>query len=262
MARDEPRTNDHRRSKDQQHDPMYSNPIRLCCLVGVLLRDHRLLFDGMDNGFDVDMAVNCPDIRSFDDSITRISFGFGSVDEYYQACSSANKIGNVAIPLLCIQAEDDPISVNDAVPHEEIKSNPNCLLVTTPTGGHLGWTAGENGPFQEPWTDKGVLEYFNATVKLVGAKGTGESVITPLTVRQQIVRPILEDQHVGINSSLSSESENPFEASFNARGASYFTLRKQNGRWSFEMSVNFQVIRMAFESVLELLSLVTVVFEV
>lgn len=55
---------------------------------------------------------------------------------------------------------------------------------------------------------------------------------------------------------------NPFEASFNARGASYFTLRKQNGRWSFEMSVNFQVIRMAFESVLELLSLVTVVFEV
>lgn len=99
--------------------------------------------------------------------------------------------------------------MNDAVPHEEIKSNPNCLLVTTPTGGHLGWTAGENGPFQEPWTDKGVLEYFNATVKLVGAKGTGESVITPLTVRQQIVRPILEDQHVGINSSLSSESEKP-----------------------------------------------------
>ena len=55
------------------------------------------------HGFDVDRAVNCTDIRAFDDAITRISFGFDTVDDYYATCSSANKIHRVCIPLLCIQ---------------------------------------------------------------------------------------------------------------------------------------------------------------
>jgi predicted alpha/beta-fold hydrolase len=32
-------------------------------------------------------------------------------------------------------------------PREEIKGNPNVLLVETDSGGHLGWTAGAEAPF-------------------------------------------------------------------------------------------------------------------
>ena len=40
------------------------------------------------------------------------------------------------------QAADDPIAPHDAIPYEALAQNPNCLLVVTPTGGHLGWCSG------------------------------------------------------------------------------------------------------------------------
>lgn len=118
--------------------------------------------------------------------------GWNSVDEYYAGSSSSLSIPHVQIPLLCIQAENDPIAPANAIPYEEIKANPNCILVTTPTGGkcalcifrrprpvsfssrrltsraavisrtcclalpgHLGWTSGPSGIVGEPWTDRG-----------------------------------------------------------------------------------------------------------
>lgn len=33
------------------------------------------------------------------------------------------------------------------------------MLVITPTGGHLGWIAGEGAPFGCPWTDPVVMDY-------------------------------------------------------------------------------------------------------
>ena len=47
------------------------------------------------------------------------------------------------------QAEDDPIAVEPAIPYKSLADNPNCILVTTPGGGHLGWAAGGGGPFGE-----------------------------------------------------------------------------------------------------------------
>lgn len=39
------------------------------------------------------------------------------------------------------------------------QANPNCLLIVTPQGGHLGWVAGDEAPFGCPWTDPIVMEY-------------------------------------------------------------------------------------------------------
>ena len=36
-----------------------------------------------------------------------------------------------------------------AIPYKALAENPNCILVTTPGGGHLGWAAGGGGPFGE-----------------------------------------------------------------------------------------------------------------
>lgn len=40
-----------------------------------------------------------------------------------------------------------------------LKENPNCLLIVTPQGGHLGWVAGDEIPFGAPWTDHVVMEF-------------------------------------------------------------------------------------------------------
>ena len=41
-----------------------------------------------------------------------------------------------------VQALDDPIAPEEAIPYEALRGNPNTVLVTTMTGGHLGWCAG------------------------------------------------------------------------------------------------------------------------
>ncbi|OMO85850.1 NatC N(alpha)-terminal acetyltransferase, Mak10 subunit [Corchorus olitorius] len=56
-------------------------------------------------------------------------------------------------------ATNDPIAPSRAIPREDIKDNPNCLLIVTPKGGHLGWVAGSQAPRGAPWTDPVVMDF-------------------------------------------------------------------------------------------------------
>lgn len=74
-----------------------------------------------------------------------------SAEEYYFKGSCCNFINssNISIPLLCINALDDPlVPGNDtclihlkerSIPYEKLKSNKNVILATTEVGGHLAW---------------------------------------------------------------------------------------------------------------------------
>ncbi|XP_074588564.1 embryogenesis-associated protein EMB8-like [Curcuma longa] len=124
-----------------------------------IFKKHALLFEGLGGEYNIPMAANARSVREFDEGLTRVSFGFKSVDDYYFNSSSSSSIGCVSIPLLCIQADNDPIAPSRGIPRDEIKANPNCLLIVTPQGGHLGWIAGDEAPFGAPWTDPVVMEF-------------------------------------------------------------------------------------------------------
>lgn len=91
-----------------------------------------------------------------------IPTGWPSVEAYYHGSSSALRIPKVTIPLLCIQALDDPIAPKEAIPYDACQANPNCVLVTTACGGHLGWVSGPGAPFSHPWTDNVMTEWFSS----------------------------------------------------------------------------------------------------
>ncbi|EEF43442.1 alpha/beta hydrolase domain containing protein 1,3, putative [Ricinus communis] len=117
------------------------------------------LFEELDGEYDIPSAANARTVREFDQGLTRVSFGFKSVDEYYSRSSSSDAIKYVHRPLLCIQAANDPIAPARAIPREDIKENSNCLLIVTPKGGHLGWVAGAETPLGAPWTDPIVMDF-------------------------------------------------------------------------------------------------------
>jgi len=50
---------------------------------------HARLFDGIGGEYQPELAANCRTIRDFDDAITRVSFGWPSVDAYYAGSGSA-----------------------------------------------------------------------------------------------------------------------------------------------------------------------------
>ncbi|XP_031262756.1 embryogenesis-associated protein EMB8 isoform X1 [Pistacia vera] len=124
-----------------------------------IFKKHALLFEDMDGEYNIPLAANAKSVREFDEGLTRVSFGFKSVDDYYSNSSSSDSIKHVRIPLLCIQADNDPIAPSRGIPREDIKANPNCLLIVTPKGGHLGWVAGAEAPLGAPWTDPVVMDF-------------------------------------------------------------------------------------------------------
>ncbi|CAL8470709.1 g10251 [Coccomyxa elongata] len=129
-----------------------------------IYKRHERLFDGIGGEYQLDLAAKCESIRDFDDAITRVTFGWPSVDAYYAGSSSSLSIPDVAVPLLCLQAEDDPIAVKGAIPYDALADNPNCALVVTPGGGHLGWAAGPGAPLGAPWADNASTEWLNSVL--------------------------------------------------------------------------------------------------
>lgn len=124
-----------------------------------IFKKHALLFEDVGGEYNIPLAATAKTVRDFDEGLTRVSFGFKSVDDYYSNSSSSDSIKDVGIPLLCIQAANDPIAPARGIPREDIKENPNCLLIVTPKGGHLGWVAGAEAPYGAPWTDPIVMDY-------------------------------------------------------------------------------------------------------
>ncbi|KAM0059934.1 putative alcohol O-acetyltransferase [Helianthus debilis subsp. tardiflorus] len=152
-----------------------------------IFKKHALLFEEMSDEYNIPAAANCKSIREFDEALTSVSFGFKSVDDYYLKSSSSDSIQHVRTPLLCIQAENDPIAPARGIPREAIdvcltlhpnilknnskniltrcylmfffQANSNCMLIVTPEGGHLGWVAGDDAPFGCPWTDPVVMDF-------------------------------------------------------------------------------------------------------
>lgn len=131
-------------------------------------KHHHLFVEAASKGvkYDPDRALRAKTIRDFDDAITRITFGWDSVDEYYAQSSSSRSIPEVRTPLLIVQSCDDPIAPYHAIPFDELEANDKCLLVTTPSGGHLGWCASPR-VLGAPWTDMAVLQYFSACIQLL-----------------------------------------------------------------------------------------------
>ena len=58
-------------------------------------------------------------LREYDATVNRIVFGYETVDQYYRDASSINYVTRVRIPLLCMNADDDPLCPVEALPFDE-----------------------------------------------------------------------------------------------------------------------------------------------
>ncbi|KAG1694210.1 hypothetical protein DVH05_021866 [Phytophthora capsici] len=119
-------------------------------------------------GVDLEAIKATRTVRDFDDTLTKYVFHYDTVDDYYNDAGSVKKLGGVRVPLLCINAEDDPISISSALPKDEkVKANPNIILCTTKSGGHLAFyeSSLKNGKKEKEtnmWTVNPIAEFAEA----------------------------------------------------------------------------------------------------
>jgi predicted alpha/beta-fold hydrolase len=106
-----------------------------------MYRRHRHLFHTHE-ALDDKAIMSVTRLRQFDDQFTRRLWGYQHVDDYYRDASSLRVLPGVRVPLLVLNARDDPFVDQRALPYREARENPCVTLAVTECGGHLGFLEG------------------------------------------------------------------------------------------------------------------------
>lgn len=129
------------------------------------------------------LGLRNPTLKEVDAHLTIIAgghsppFPFPSPDEYYEWARSDTHVERVRVPLLAINAADDPIV--RTLPVEAVVQSKCVVLAVTPKGGHLGWFEG-GVPWRTKkppprWIKKPVVEWLGATCEvLVSRREVGD----------------------------------------------------------------------------------------
>ncbi|MBN2443676.1 MAG: alpha/beta fold hydrolase [Spirochaetales bacterium] len=75
----------------------------------------------------------------FDTEYTAPLYGYRDADHYWRETSCLQMFPKINIPLLIINAKDDPVLTGDCFPYEQVKDNPYIFLETPESGGHCGF---------------------------------------------------------------------------------------------------------------------------
>ncbi|XP_054649643.1 protein ABHD15 [Dunckerocampus dactyliophorus] len=115
----------------------------------------------------------------------------GSWEAYWECNEPLRDVDEVAIPVLSICAQDDPVrgDIQSTVPRELFESNPHFFLLLTDRGGHCGFSTrcegsstGAAGPAAAAaancatascgtnWSHQALFEFFRATTDFIAAE--------------------------------------------------------------------------------------------
>lgn len=111
-------------------------------------------------GHDDILIDNIVTIGDFDRLVTAPSFGYSSLEHYYQQCSSRYFLQDIQCPSIILHAWDDPFVPRSSVPNQSELSS-SISLELHEHGGHLGFLSG--GPPWRPryWLNQRINAFFS-----------------------------------------------------------------------------------------------------
>lgn len=98
-------------------------------------------------------------IRQFDERYTARYGGYKNADDYYTRTGSLPVIPFIRKPTLVIHAEDDPFIPFDPLKHPSFRENPYIILLTTRSGGHVGFVAADTNGEDRFWAENRIVEF-------------------------------------------------------------------------------------------------------
>jgi len=108
-------------------------------------------------GLDENLVTKIKDFNAFDELITAPVHGFKSKNEYYQKACPKQRLPDIRVPTLLVNAENDPFLGPNCFPYEEAKHNPNIFLEVPKHGGHCGFPSFNTPPHY--WSEIRALDF-------------------------------------------------------------------------------------------------------
>lgn len=136
---------------------------------------HKL--EGTCPGFKLQRLLAARTLRDWDAACAP-AYGFSSAEELYQASDAGPILGRVRVPLLFVNADDDPLCPGGRM-RGSVYDQPHFARVGTRRGGHLGWLESmpkPGGPALHcPWIANVVEQAVGAVVDWRGeSEGVGQ----------------------------------------------------------------------------------------
>lgn len=101
--------------------------------------------------------MNGKTLYEYDDQVTAPLHGFDSADHYYESCSAAFFLEEIASPCLLLHSKEDPICPIEFLPLHKVQNNSKLDARLTDTGGHVGFWSLPPG-----WVEETVCTYFES----------------------------------------------------------------------------------------------------
>ncbi len=110
--------------------------------------------------YDVSALRRIKTIRQFDDLYIAPQWGFRDASDYYEQASAHPHLQKITLPTLILHAQDDPFIPFAPFETEEVKANPNILLLAPARGGHVGFVAARTSNEDRFWAETKVVNFF------------------------------------------------------------------------------------------------------
>lgn len=117
--------------------------------------------------WDLEKVFSSRTIREFDSRFTTKLFGYEDWTDYYSDARLAGKLSRIRVPVLSLNAEDDPFQPGDTIPTSEARECDHLGVLTTTYGGHIGFMEGIF-PTRYHFSDRLFAQYASAVFQHLG----------------------------------------------------------------------------------------------
>lgn len=154
--------------------PSYDNTEKLCEQIPrfyelFLLFDLKVMllrnWKALHKVIDVKSAVlKAWSLKEFDFKVYCKIYGIETFEAFWERNDPMRDVDDIAVPVLCINSLDDPVSVQEDIPFELFQFYPNLLLVTVTRGGHCAFHENVKG---DSWANNIAINYIEGVLEFV-----------------------------------------------------------------------------------------------